>query len=881
MIDTENTINSISAKFKNFAIPLLLLSILLLETALLTFLTNQRRTKYSTIKAKATEVAPIQLNAGQSLDYEATGLLPNQQVTLNIWRVNPLPISHPKIGLAGVFLPWENLPEFLSVVNRNYGDRIIGTSDDVTPESQMQKHLFTLMTAGIKTIGFGIEWKRVEPTNTNPSTFNWTIYDTVFDTLKSFSDTYGYNFEPVVFLDTPPRWITSAKPQSIPYMSSFGKFPPKDLWTVPIWDGPNDPTPQNPNDNLNPNGSPRYNRFVKAVVERYKPNGTKAPTSSFGIRHFVIWNEANWEFFRDPSDPLGERYMPSLKPYAYLLKGASDTIRTIDPSLTVLTSGFADGDYSWAQTFSDGTRRSLANTIDKLYAELQSAFGETGKASFDIINVHTYKPVSELQNIFSTVATIKASKGDANKKIWLTEWGCDAQECLTDNQSQMLAKWQQGKQILERITDLEKYLWWSSRGYFLDDLDANAAITLQPTPGRSAEQWSIFAGMLYSSFQMKSSFSQLAKDTGALYSERVLTTTADSAGILRITIPGDVFSVPGKYLIFYSQDRRINTELPTEVQVTGFSPTPTPIPPSETFTIKVTAKGFVKNTTVWPKLRLYINHPVGTVQLQPYLTEWTTSGNYQDFTYSFNTNPNQIDLVFYNRYYNAATSATTALYLSSVSINGIPIFPSGATCFFDSGSENRAFDGSTTNATCFQNQPVWSNGSFRFTNLPSFPTVNITPTFSPTPLPTNTPTPTPTQPPLSTKTVTINARGFVKNTTVYPQIKLYINYQDTSSQPVQTWTTNQYNTNYAFDYNGTISRLDIVFPNQQYNEATDTTSALYINKIQVGGIEIFPTGNATCVYDKGVNERAFDNTSTTTCQSPMWWSGSLRFTNLP
>lgn len=152
-------------------------------------------------------------------------------------------------------------------------------------------------------------------------------------------------------------------------------------------------------------------------------------------------------------------------------------------------------------------------------------------------------------------------------------------------------------------------------------------------------------------------------------------------------------------------------------------PTPTPTPIPVTHTLKIRAKGFVKNTTIYPKVRLYFNHPVGaTVDLGSPLTEWTTSWDYQDYTYTGTQIPQQIDLTFYNRYEpsDSATSGTRSLYLESVTLDSKPVFPSGATtCFFDSGSEVRAFDGQTTYTSCpttgFQ---LWNAGSFRFTNLP-------------------------------------------------------------------------------------------------------------------------------------------------------------------
>lgn len=877
-----------------------LLSLILLAISIIGgVILTQKETKTGKVGAQSSSGSPpVQISQGQSLSYQARSLIPGKTTTFNIWRLNTNPPSNTKIGLSGVFLAGENLPEILSAYNKSYGDKLVGTADDTNGPDQMRKHLYMLMAAGVKTIGLGLEWKRAEPTNTNPSTFDWSLYDLVFDTIKTFSDTYNYTFEPVVFVDTPPRWMSSAKPQSTPYLSSFGKFPPKDLWTVPIWESSTDPTPQDPNTNLNPNGSARYNRLLRAAVERYRPGGTKAPTSNFGIRNWVVWNEANWEFFRDPSDPNGQRYMPSMKPYVYLLKSAGDTIHSVDPSLKVLTSGFADGDYSWAEPLSDGSRRSIQNTVRKLYQETELAFGPTGKNSFDVLNVHTYLPSSTTQSKFNELISIKSQNGDSAKKIWVTEWGCDASECLTSNLNQLLTKWQTVKQIFNGISDIEKHTLWDSRGYFIDiasvddsqDVipDAKAAIDLISDPARVSQQWGIFAGALYTSFKIKPIFRQLAQDTGALISETIQTATADTSGTASITIPGNVFANPGKYLIFHSQDNRINTELPGEVIVTAGNQTPTPTvspttptptnsTPGGTYTIKVRAKGYAKDTNEWPKLRLYFNHAVGTnVPIEPHLTEWTTTGSYQDFTYSFNTQPNQLDLVFPNRNYNSVTGVSTAIYIDSVSINNSPLFPSNISCFFDSGSGNRAFDGQSTSPTCLKGQAVWANGSFRFKITPG---LNIQPT--PTPRPTSTP------PSSLEHTITVKARGFVKNTTQWPKLRLYLNHPLGANVPLGShlteWTTSGVYQNYTYSFTTSPTQIDLVFPNRAFDSVTGSTSALFLDSVSLDGKPVFPT-SASCFFDSGTDIRAFDGTTTNpTCiqGKEVWSNGSFRFTNLP
>lgn len=825
----------------------------------------QRKTQ---LKSRASTTQPTHVIQNTPYNLELAGLLPNKEVTINVWKMNDNPRSNNKIGLAGVYLHWENYPSIVNLFNRNYGDKTIGTADDVTSQMLNRKHLSMMKAAGVKTIAYEIEWGRVE---NQQDRWSWTLYDKVFDEIKRFSDNENYYFEPVVMLSFSPPWITSA-PTGIP---NRGFYPPKDLWI-------NSTLPANPDDNLNTAGSARYNKFAEEVVKRYRPGGTKAPGSSFGIKHWVIWNETNWEFFRDPTDAAGQRYMPTMKTYAYFFKGAADSIHTVDPSLKVLTAGFADGDYSWAQKFSDGSIRSLQNTVRKFYEEMRNAFGNTAKNSFDILNVHTYLPSSTLPAKFSEIASIKSQFGDSSKKIWLTEWGCDSQECLTNNLSQTLSKWQEGKRVFDGITDIEKHLWFSSKGFFLNDQDAQTATTLQSIAGRSADQWWMFAGMLYTSFKPKPVFSQLAKDTGSLETEQTYNPnqTPDSGGNFQTAIPGSYFSQTGKYLVFFAQDERINTESPIYVDVIeGTSPvnSPTPHPTSTppiqngNYFIKIRVKGD-SNGGKQPNIRLYVNHPITSYQqIASPLIEWITSGAFEELTYDLNldTALNQIDLVTTN-----STSDPNSLTLESVMINDSTVYPGLSTCVFDGGSEYRAFDGVSIIDPC--PVPAWNNGSFRLTNL-----FGVSPTNTPIPTVTTQPSPAVSQ------QITVNARGRVVNTSTYPELKLYINYEPgTSATPVATWITDSINRDFTYILQIPVYRIDVVFDNQVYSESPYQNTFPFLNSIKIGDNVIYSVrenqtypNQERCNYDRGSGNRAFDNTVVVQCQNPMYWPGALKLTN--
>ncbi|MBI3955148.1 hypothetical protein HY338_01785 [Candidatus Gottesmanbacteria bacterium] len=179
-------------------------------------------------------------------------------------------------------------------------------------------------------------------------------------------------------------------------------------------------------------------------------------------------------------------------------------------------------------------------------------------------------------------------------------------------------------------------------------------------------------------------------------------------------------------LLAYWQGQTVQALIPITTKLSGssvFTPTPTIKPlstPTRTPTpassglniIKVKVTG-AANGGVWPNLLFFVNHPIGSsVAVGTPLKTWVTSGGLQEFTYTFNygSKINQIDLVTTNN-----SSNPNDLTLSSVILNNKTLFPWGATCFFDTGSSNLAFDGVTTNNAC--NVKIFSNGSFRFTNF--------------------------------------------------------------------------------------------------------------------------------------------------------------------
>lgn len=135
---------------------------------------------------------------------------------------------------------------------------------------------------------------------------------------------------------------------------------------------------------------PQWNAYVRAVVERYQKQ----------LPVWEVWNEQNLGAFWENPDPDA---------YLTLLKSSYQVIKSIDPTLKVAIGGFAGVP---------------TNFIDRLY--LAGA-----KFYFDIMNVHPYShpamPERSLETQLGGLKEVMAKHGDAQKPIWLTEFGWPTQ----------------------------------------------------------------------------------------------------------------------------------------------------------------------------------------------------------------------------------------------------------------------------------------------------------------------------------------------------------------------------------------------------------------------------------------------------------------------
>jgi hypothetical protein len=147
-----------------------------------------------------------------------------------------------------------------------------------------------------------------------------------------------------------------------------------------------------------------YARFVSAAVSHY---------AALGVHAYEIWNEPNSPAFWQPA--------PSPAAYAALLKAAYPAVKAADPSATVVTGGTAPAP-------SNGTSYSPVDFLQGVYAN-------GGGGYFDAVGHHPYcspaypgdaKSWSAWYQMYGTSPSLRSvmvANGDADKKIWATEYG--------------------------------------------------------------------------------------------------------------------------------------------------------------------------------------------------------------------------------------------------------------------------------------------------------------------------------------------------------------------------------------------------------------------------------------------------------------------------
>ena len=232
-----------------------------------------------------------------------------------------------------------------------------------TAEDQA-KQLSAMRSLGISSIRVEANWSSVQPTN--PTTFRWSKLDREVRSIRAT----GMSID--LIIDGCPPWAA-----------------------LPI--AAKDPFPQ-------PASSAEYADWASDVAQRYAPAG---------VNYFEIWNEPNIRLFWHPK--------PNPVAYTADLKAAYAAIKKVDSSAVIISGGLAPA-------ASNGITYSPISFIQAMYAD-------GAKGSFDELGLHPYSfPLlpntynsgsvwSQMDETIPSIRSVMIQHGDADKKIWITEFG--------------------------------------------------------------------------------------------------------------------------------------------------------------------------------------------------------------------------------------------------------------------------------------------------------------------------------------------------------------------------------------------------------------------------------------------------------------------------
>lgn len=218
-----------------------------------------------------------------------------------------------------------------------------------------------LKAAGVGTIRILLPWAGAEPED---DTFDWAAVDRMVDSANAHGITV------LATINTTPDW--AATPGQPPYQGA-----PTDLVA--------------------------FGDFVSAVATRYQGK----------VADYEIWNEPNYNGFWAPT--------PDAAAYTALLKIAYTAIKAADPAATVI-----GGSVAAVAEVPGGPAINPVTYLSQMYAAGAGGY-------FDALAFHPYHygvpfsageghagvPLTQAQQLYA----VMVANGDANLKIWATEYG--------------------------------------------------------------------------------------------------------------------------------------------------------------------------------------------------------------------------------------------------------------------------------------------------------------------------------------------------------------------------------------------------------------------------------------------------------------------------
>jgi polysaccharide biosynthesis protein PslG len=291
----------------------------------------------------------------------ATSTAPTSSTSIASSPSKPAAII-PSIPASTVTVPIVAIP-FGDIGAYQFG---IATGDTLPSMSNenLNKELNDIASLGIGWIRLDMAWNDVQ--STNSSTFNWTNLDRIVAAANA------RRIKILPTLAYTPSWARSSgcstSPDCIPY----------------------DPT--------------LFTPFVRAAVQRYAPKGITA---------WEIWNEPNITGSWKPT--------PDAAKYTIILKEAYTAIKSVEPSSTVISGGLSPA----------ATGNNSISPIDFL----TQMYADGAGPYFDAVGMHPYSYPAmpsynaswnawqQMSMTTPSLRSIMIANGDANKKIWMTEYG--------------------------------------------------------------------------------------------------------------------------------------------------------------------------------------------------------------------------------------------------------------------------------------------------------------------------------------------------------------------------------------------------------------------------------------------------------------------------
>jgi polysaccharide biosynthesis protein PslG len=288
---------------------------------------------------------------------------------------------------------------------------IVPRLHDLTMDKQALDGEFGDIAAlNVKWIRVDMSWSDIQPKD--DASYNWTKIDLIVSVAIT------HNIKVLPILDHAPRWARSPACMEA--------------------------------DSCTPADPALFAKFAKAAALRYAPRG---------ISTWEVWNEPN---LRGSLSPARDASV-----YARLLKLTYIAIKSVQPFSTIIVGGLAPA------ATSDGNIAPI-----EFLAELY-AFG--AKSCFDALGFHPYSTPAmplfhiswnawqQMNNTKPSLRSVMMANGDAEKQIWITEYGAPTGgpgilEASTRDTSFVghpdhVTEAIQEQMLSEAVADMRRYRW--------------------------------------------------------------------------------------------------------------------------------------------------------------------------------------------------------------------------------------------------------------------------------------------------------------------------------------------------------------------------------------------------------------------------------------